>query len=228
MKRNHSMRRAVRGGALLALVVAGAIGLSHADGQAAAKPAAEPKFIGAAKCKLCHSDAHTGDQFGKWKESKHSHAFERLAAPEALKVGKEKGVDEPQKSERCVKCHVTGYGLPPERFAKGFPANDGVQCESCHGPGERHVKARMAAAAQAPETPKGAVPVRVELPEGEVVSAPPVTTCTTCHNADSPTFKPFCYKHRIREVGHDDPRKQRSADAYDAMKCDCPKPAGGG
>jgi hypothetical protein len=42
---------------------------------------------------------------------------------------------------RCFQCHSTG----PLRLAAGFtiePAETGVQCESCHGPGARHAKSQ--------------------------------------------------------------------------------------
>ena len=46
---------------------------------------------------------------------------------------------------RCFRCHSTG----PLRFSAGFaiePAENGVHCEACHGPGAGHVKAGGSAA----------------------------------------------------------------------------------
>ena len=53
--------------------------------------------------------------------------------PEALEAGKAKGVDNPQEADACLKCHVTGHGLPTEILGKKWRAKDGVTCESCHG-----------------------------------------------------------------------------------------------
>ena len=84
---------------------------------------------------------------GKWSESGHAKAFEVLASDRAKEVAKEKGIEDPQKADACLKCHVTGHGKPAEEFASGFKAEMGVQCESCHGPGDQHMKDRVKAAA---------------------------------------------------------------------------------
>jgi len=36
------------------------------------------------------------------------------------------------------KMHTTGYGSAPEMFDAKFKAEDGVQCESCHGAGSEY------------------------------------------------------------------------------------------
>ena len=43
-----------------------------------AEPEGDFKNIGAAKCKMCHKKAATGDQYAKWQESAHSGAFKTL------------------------------------------------------------------------------------------------------------------------------------------------------
>jgi cytochrome c553 len=91
-----------------ALIAGAGVGLTQAATQAA-KPAAVNQFIGAAKCKNCHNSAKTGDQYGKWKEQKHAKAFESLATADAKKIAKDKGIDDPQKAEACIKCHSTAF-----------------------------------------------------------------------------------------------------------------------
>src|SRR5262249_9760565 len=113
----------------------------------AAKGAAANRYIGAARCKNCHAASESGDQFNKWKQEKHAKAFETLATDAAKKMAKEKGVDDPQKADACMKCHATAWSEPAEHLARGFEKNLGVQCETCHGPGEKHMKSRLAAAA---------------------------------------------------------------------------------
>ena len=39
-------------------------------------------------------------------------AFEVLASDEAKKVAKERSIEDPQKADACVKCHVTAFGVP--------------------------------------------------------------------------------------------------------------------
>lgn len=211
-------------GALLGAVTAAA---TTAPPQAA-KPAAANRYIGAAKCKNCHASADSGDQFGKWKLEKHAKAFETLASDDAKKLAKAKGIDDPQKADACMKCHATAWSEPADHLARGFEKNLGVQCETCHGPGEKHMKARLAAAAAAGGDDSKAAP-RLEIPKDEIVTFPEQTTCTGCHNKESPSYKPFCFKKRVQELGHVDPRDAKAAENLKNVKCDCDecKKAGG-
>jgi len=45
-------------------------------------------------------------------------------------------------SKECLPCHVTAFGADAQSLAPSFDRQDGVQCESCHGPGSAHVEAR--------------------------------------------------------------------------------------
>ncbi|MBI4613671.1 MAG: hypothetical protein HY720_08690 [Planctomycetes bacterium] len=172
---------------------------------------ADNKYIGASECKKCHSKEANGNQHAQWLETKHAKAFQNLATDEAKEQGRAKGVDDPQKSDQCLKCHTTGHGMAAELFKKGFDPALGVQCESCHGPGANHRKARLMS-----EETEG----RAEIPEGEIVRQPPLETCLGCHNEESPQFKPFCYKMRVKEIAHFDPRKEHAAN-----DCACPADA---
>jgi hypothetical protein len=149
----------------------------------------------------------------------HAKAFEVLASEEAKKLGAAKGVADPQKDDKCVKCHVTAFGVPAEQIAKGFDPKLGVQCESCHGPGETHMKARMAAAAEAEE---GDAKKPVVLGPNEM-SKPTAATCTGCHNAESPSYKPFCFLKARAETAHLNPNRQRSEEDKQrlALVCSC-------
>jgi hypothetical protein len=134
------------------------------------------------------------------------------------------GIDDPQKSDKCLKCHVTGFGLAADLLKKGFDPKLGVQCESCHGPGELHKKARLAAVGKGGAEDgfgddKGKVAERQKIPADEIISMPEQKTCLTCHNEESPTFKPFCYYERLEKVRHDDPRKPHA----DKLVCACEK-----
>lgn len=75
--------------------------------------AQDNKYIGAEKCKMCHNKPEKGDQYKKWKESKHAKA--NAATGVAGKVD-------------CEKCHA-----PIAEFK-----TDGVSCESCHGAGSNY------------------------------------------------------------------------------------------
>jgi hypothetical protein len=197
-----------------------------AQGTGAAKGAPKVnRFIGAQKCKTCHTDKAAGDQYTAWTNMKHAKAWERLASDEAKKVGKEKGIEDPQKSEKCLACHVTGFGQPKEHFDKAFDVKLGVQCETCHGPGERHMKARIAAAGDEEEDAK---PKYTAIPADEIVVTPKMEVCLACHNEESPSFRPFCFHRANAEVRHLNPLKPRTPEELakilacgEGEKCTC-------
>lgn len=177
------------------------------------------RFIGAAKCKTCHSSKETGNQFEALSKMKHAHAFEVLATDAAKATAKAKGIDDPQKADACVKCHVTAFGVPDAEIAKGFDRAIGVQCETCHGPGEAHMKARMAAAAaEDPSAPK----IYKGVPAGELLASPEISLCTGCHNAESPNYKPLCFCKSKLEVRHLNPKRERTdAEKTALAACGC-------
>ncbi|MCC7011236.1 MAG: hypothetical protein IT454_01630 [Planctomycetes bacterium] len=183
-----------------------------------ATQAKTPKYIGSAKCKNCHASAETGDQYGVWQKMGHAKAYEVLASDEAKKVAAEKGIADAQKDDKCLKCHVTAFGVPAEQIAKGFDIKLGVQCESCHGPGEAHMKARLAAAAA-----EGGDKKPVVLGEGEIISTPDKKLCAGCHNTESPSYKPFCYYKNREKNAHLNPKRERSEAQKKelAKKCGC-------
>lgn len=190
---------------MAALLAVGMVGLVFAA-------SGDAKYVGVNKCKNCHASKDKGDQYGKWLEEKHSKAFDSLASDKAKELGKAKGIDDPQKSDKCIKCHVTAFGVDASKLDSKFD-NKAVQCEACHGPGEKHVKARLAAAAEEDtgddlfglgEEEGGAE--RKAIPEGEINSSPDAKICQGCHNDESPTFKDFNFEEKKKEIEHKDPR----------------------
>ncbi len=208
MKKMLTRPRALGTGiAMTAALAALTVGLLFARDPAAGSQ--DSKYIGAGKCKNCHRAEKSGGMFGKWQKMSHAKAYDVLASDEAKKVGKEKGVDDPQKSDKCLKCHVTAFGEPADRLAKKFDPKLGVQCESCHGPGEKHAKDRLTAAG-GEEDAGDAEKALTKIPEGEIVGHPGVDSCLKCHNEESPSFKPLCATEIFKEVMHLDPRKKRT------------------
>jgi hypothetical protein len=54
----------------------------------------------------------------------------------SIKKTREMGVTaKPGKATECLICHVTGGAEQNPQFSESFVTSDGVQCESCHGPG---------------------------------------------------------------------------------------------
>lgn len=221
MLRPHLVRSFSIGVAILAVV-----GLAEmkSSGQEAEKeiPKATKsnKYLGAKRCKLCHSEDSAGNPHKKWAESKHRNAYAQLATAASKKLAQKLGIDDPQKSPKCLRCHVTGFGEPPEVFSRSFEIDQGVQCETCHGPGEQHFEKRLAAVS---ERKKGAEDAEAyqSLPAGEIIARPSVASCLACHSEASPTFQGFCFKKGATEILHHDPRKTRTKDELAALKCDC-------
>jgi len=208
---------------LLALLTTLGIAFLSLEGSSQDKAAAKPganRYIGAEKCKSCHGAADGGDQYGAWTKMKHAKAFETLAGEDAKKLASAKGIADPQKADECVKCHVTAFGVPDDQIKKGFEKTHGVQCESCHGPGEAHMKARFAAAAAA-----GGATGYTKIDPAEIVAVPSADACVTCHNDKSPSYKAFCYHEFNAKIRHLNPKKPRTE--VDIGKCPCPKCANG-
>jgi cytochrome c554/c'-like protein len=122
----------------------------------AAQSAPSP-YVGAAACKSCH-----GEIYAAWEKTKHSTALNRLSASD--------------RAGACIGCHVTGT---PEQIAAeaASPTLPGVQCESCHGPGQSHVESANAG---------GPTP-------GLLTRTPKSSECERCHNDKGPHFKGFFY-----------------------------------
>lgn len=160
-------------------------------GFAAPKADASHAFVGAEKCKMCHNSPAKGAQFAKWVSTKHSKAFATLGSEEAKKVAAAKGVADPQKDAACLRCHVTAAVASKELLTDKYKAEEGVSCESCHGPGGDYWKMDvMKDSARA-------------MAAGMVL--PNEATCKGCHNPESPTFKAFDFKTAFAEIAHSNP-----------------------
>lgn len=180
------MKKTLTGLVALAAVVAVA---------ATAQAQEKPKFVGAESCGMCHKNPAKGNQLGVWQGSAHSKAYATLATPKAKEIAKAKGIADPQKADQCLKCHVTGHGAeaaslvgPP---AGKYKVEDGVGCESCHGPGSLY-KAMAVMKDPAQAKAKGLV----DPTEG---------VCKKCHNAESPTAKAFVFAEMAKKIAHPNP-----------------------
>lgn len=168
------------------------LGVSLTFAQSAAPSDGAHKYIGVNKCKMCHSTEKIGDQYKIWEASKHAHAYADLASDTAKAVAKARGIDDPQKSPKCLKCHETGYGEPASMFEASFDPTQGVQCESCHGAGADYWKMNVMKGIHAKTI--AAVSVGLTLPTEEV--------CVKCHNQESPFYHGFDFKTYSAKIAH--------------------------
>jgi len=133
-------------------------------------------YVGQAKCKACHLTEHK-----TWSATKHATALEALPA------------DARGKAE-CLSCHMTGYGKPA---AEGADLN-GVQCESCHGPGSDYKSMQIMS--------KKEYAANREAAHAKSVAAglilPDEAACKSCHNEKSPNFKGFDFAAAKERIKH--------------------------
>jgi len=132
------------------------------DKKAPPPPKGEAYYVGQENCSPCHTAA-----FEVWKKVGHSHAYKTLSD-----AAKEFNLD-------CVGCHVTGYDKPGGSTVTDLLSPDlkNVQCESCHGPGSKHV---------------------VDPTSNSLASEPEEQVCVGCHHP--PHTDVFDYKARKEKI----------------------------
>jgi len=175
--------------AIMMVIGLGSVGL------ASGSMAADHKYVGAKDCGKCHKKELMGDQLAEWKKGPHAKAFEALKSDEAATVAKERNLPAPAyESPDCLKCHVTANGKPASAFAKKpFDVSDGVQCESCHGPGNDYRKKKTMSDHD------------LAVAAGMWEPGKDQKICTQCHNDESPTWdaaKGFDYEASKKKIAH--------------------------
>ncbi|MBN1633826.1 MAG: cytochrome C554 [Ignavibacteria bacterium] len=153
------------------------------------------KYVGVTKCVgACHKTESQGRQFEIWKNSEHANAWETLGTEEADKIAREKGFNPPATDvPECVRCHVLGKIINPEELRNTFDKTEGVQCESCHGPGSDYMKMSIMK-----DSPKS-------IENGLLVYEHYEELCIKCHNEESPTFKGFEFDSYWSKISHQKP-----------------------
>lgn len=139
-----------------------------------ATTAQDYEYIGAAKCKMCHNKPATGAQYKIWAEGPHANAMESLKGDE-------------KNDPKCLKCHSTAGGVDEDLIAT-LTVDEGVSCESCHGPGSAY-KTNPIMKDQAKSLANGMI-----MPTEQV--------CKTCHNEESPNYKGFNYDEYVAKIAH--------------------------
>jgi hypothetical protein len=142
-------------------------------------------YVGSAKCKMCHKSEKQGEQFPQWEARKHSKSFTALSTDEA----KELAADAPD-NPKCLKCHA------PLAEKNAELKEEGVGCETCHGPGSAYKKMTiMKDHAQA--VTNGLIDYKSE---DDIKKQ-----CLTCH--EGAHDKPFDFAAAWEKVKHPIPEK---------------------
>lgn len=153
MKKNKlNARRPVWMMFILVFVLSLALGVAISmtqpvSAQGELPPAQTGGYIGSETCAACHDDIHN-----TWTGTLHSQAF---SSP----VFQEDWINQGSATS-CLECHTTGFDP-----ATGKYAEEGVACESCHGPMQK-------------DHPKEPMPV-----------TPDYTLCARCHKTTTDEWR---------------------------------------
>ncbi len=165
------MKAVLVGGIFVSALVVQPVAAQHGD------PA---NLVSIKKCAMCHKKEDKGNQYGKWQAMKHAKAYELLATEEAKAVGAKLGIDNPQASGKCLKCHSTAYFFTEELQTEEVAVENGVSCQSCHGAGADYKKKSVM------QDHDAAVAAGMVYPAKE-------KSCVRCHNDTGPTWDPNRY-----------------------------------
>lgn len=180
--------------------------------------AKETIYIGVQGCtQACHKKDDDGDQRSVWRKSKHSLAYKTLGSPEATRVAKQVGLSgPPEKAEACLICHTTGYGTDAKQFRKSFKLQDGVQCEACHGPGDRYrLKKVMIKILKERGVDRKGTSATAQVAG---LTYPTENTCKTCHVPEitqsgktykNANYKAFDFQKALGDIKHLVPQERR-------------------
>lgn len=156
------------------------------------------EYIGVQKCGMCHKKDKDGAQLKVWEGSDHAKAYKTLQTAEADKIAKEKGFStKAVETDACLKCHAPAHNVDAKLLGKKFDIADGVQCENCHGAGDGY-KSMKVMKDRAQSVENGLI-----VYENEAAIE---KQCKTCHNEESPTYKPFVFAEKYAKIKHDIPK----------------------
>jgi hypothetical protein len=156
----------------------------------------EHSYVGVSTCGMCHKSEKQGSQLSIWEGSKHSQAYLALKTEKADKIAEEKGFKtKAVETPECLKCHASGYNVDASLIGEKFKVEDGVQCETCHGPGSDYKSMKVMKDKQ--EAIKNGLKIYDNIEE----------FCITCHNAESPTYVEFNFEESWAKIKHNVPEK---------------------
>jgi hypothetical protein len=127
-------------------------------------PLTDSEYIGSVACSGCHAEI-----FAQWQETGHARAYATLQ------------VENRELDRDCFSCHVTGAfdERGPQHPTQVTQPLQNVGCESCHGPGRKHIAAPG---------------------QGTIVRSPGADNCVQCHDGkqDEGRFDLATYLPRVQ------------------------------
>jgi YVTN family beta-propeller protein len=145
------------------------------------------RYLGNRVCAECHVK-----EYKAWLGSGHARTWVMLGSRNAALVGQQLGIknSNPQYNIKCLMCHGTAADVDPNWRAANFHIEEGVKCESCHGPGEEHTLFMK-------KNPRGQMG-RLKMPTPE--------DCLVCHKAKPSHAQlkkdPFDLDADMRKISH--------------------------
>ena len=101
-----------------------------------------PKYVGPGSCSAvaCHGGIQPRsvtrvlqNEYSTWVTAdKHAQAYASLTGPLGKQIAATLKLGPAEKAPRCLVCHA--LSVSPAMRARDFDVNEGVSCESCHGP----------------------------------------------------------------------------------------------
>ncbi|MBF8294163.1 MAG: cytochrome [Bacteroidetes bacterium] len=159
---------------------------------------AQNKYVGTKMCGMCHKSDKQGKQLDIWQKSKHAEAYKTLTTAKAAEFAKARGLKKPAtESPECLECHTFGKTVDASLFEKGFDIKEGVQCESCHGPGSQYKNMTV----MKDKAKSAAAGLLVYKDNVEIEKF-----CRSCHNEKSPAYKEFKFEEMWGKIKHAVPK----------------------
>jgi hypothetical protein len=156
-------------------------------GNRSADPSGGFAYVGSGACLTCHSDGPGNGPAGHWIASRHSRAFHTLSSDQAKGLARSRDeyrdITDPSTEPRCLMCHVTAAQNPLATFVEGYDRQQGVGCESCHGPGEEYTRPETMGNREAFLAHGGRIPTE--------------QTCRECHRDEA-----FRFLDRLERIRH--------------------------
>ena len=139
-----------------------------------------------------------------WQEhDKHAKAFASLSSDAGRSIAAKLGLADASQAPQCLSCHSTF--VPLAQRGPKFRLEDGVGCESCHGPGSQFLATHVQPTSQhAGNVAAGLYPTNEPAPRAAL--------CMSCHQGDDKRQ----VNHTLYGAGH--PRLRFELDTYGALQ----------
>jgi ferredoxin len=173
-------------------------------------PGESPKYLGDRVCRWCHYV-----QYQSMQKIRKSSTYDALKPGQRIQAKTKAGLDPARdytQDAKCLKCHTTGYGKPGGFISmEKTPHMTGVQCEACHGPGERftEIMRRKYSFAHSEVEDLGHIRYswHAHTPKGHIhgLDETKLPLCEEmCHNRQSPTYRPLKgrFKDFVKKGAH--------------------------